>query len=180
MLHAQSAVDEDFAVVLTLGGGYSHYIQPYDLPIAINRSGLTGSARLMWHPDHRLRVGLESGWSAFYHYALEDVETSFGYTDASLSLSAVPLLVIFSMPLTKSLELHAGTGGFLVRSHATSFGNTVDVTAFSQGWMAAASWKLTEWTGVRIESEVKWYGATQFDDGVVIVQLQGSIDLFHW
>ena len=179
-LHAQSPGDDDFAVVLTAGGGYSHYIRPYDVPIDITRSGFAGSARLMWHPDHRLRIGLESGWTAFYHYALKDVETSFGSTDSSLSLSAIPMLVVFSMPLAGSLQLHAGTGGFFVRSHATSFGSTVDVTAFSQGWMAAASWTLTEWEGVRIESEVKWYGATQFDDGVVVFQLQGSVDLLRW
>lgn len=179
-LRAQEKEADSFAIVVTAGTGYSHYLYDVEAPTDIARSGMTANLRLMWHPDHRLRVGIESGWSRMYHYTVDRVETSFGSTDASLSLSAVPLLLVFSMPVLPSLELFAGTGGYFVRSHATSFGSTVDVTAFSQGWMAAAMWTAGEWKGFRFGTEVKWYGATQFDDGVFVVQLQCSADLLRW
>jgi hypothetical protein len=179
-LRAQERGEGDFALVVTGGAGYSHYLYDVEAPTDIVRSGVSANLRLMWHPDHRLRVGIESGWSRFYHYSVDAVETSFGTTDVSLSLSAVPLLLVFSMPVLPSLELFAGTGGYFVRSHASSFGSTVDVTAFSQGWMAAAMWTAGEWKGFRFGTEVKWYGATQFDDGVLVVQLQCSADLLRW
>jgi hypothetical protein len=163
-----------------LGAGYAHYIMPYEAPFGIDRSGGTVNLRLMLHPDHRLRVGIETGWTHFYSYALVDIETSFGVTDASLSLSAIPLLAVFSMPVTDRLQLHAGTGGYFVRSHTISFGSTADVTEFSQGWMGAVSWTWGDWGAVRLQSELKWYGATQFDDGVLILQMQGGWDLLRF
>ncbi|MDT8322555.1 MAG: hypothetical protein RRA94_00485, partial [Bacteroidota bacterium] len=169
-----------FAISLTAGAGYSHYLYDVEAPADIERSGMTANLRLMWHPDHRLRIGLESGWSRFYRYTVEQVQSSFGTTDASLSLSAVPLLVVFSMPVLPALEVFAGTGGYFVRSHATSFGSTVDVVAFSQGWMVAVAWTAGEWAGVRFATEMKWYGATQFEDGVLVLQLQGGMDLLRW
>ncbi|MBN1447741.1 MAG: hypothetical protein JXA28_07400 [Bacteroidetes bacterium] len=175
-----AAAQQEFAIGLTLGGGYSHYFMPYDAPIEIDRMGGTVNLRLMLYPDHRLRMGIETGWTHFYSYALEDIETSFGVTDASLSLSAIPLLAVFSMPVTDHLQFHAGTGGYFVRSHTTSFGSTADVTEFSQGWMGAVSWIWGEWGTLRLESELKWYGATQFDDGVLILQMQGGCNILRW
>jgi hypothetical protein len=177
---AQQQRDTTFALELTLGGGYARYIMPYDTRFGIDRSGAAASARLSWLPDHRLRVGVETGWTRFYSYDLRDVETSFGTTDASLSLSAVPLLLVFSMPVAGSLQLHAGTGGYYVRSHATSFGSTTDVYAFSQGWMGAASYTAVVWSGYRLGMELTWYGATEFGDGVVLLQLKGSFEIIRW
>lgn len=177
---AAGTPDADFAVVFEAGAGYALYLPPNETPVRIDRSGYAFSGRLMWHPDHRLRVGLESGWTTFYAYDLTDVETSFGVTDAELSLTAVPLLVVFSMPVWEGLELHAGTGGYLVHSHAVSFGHAVDVTAFSQGWMAAASYAMGNWLGVSWGTELKWYGATQFGDAVGMLQLRAGVPLLRW
>lgn len=68
--HAQgelsaAAADGSYAVVATLGAGFTRYIVPYDAGVDIERSGASVSARLLWHPDHRLRIGVESGWTRF-------------------------------------------------------------------------------------------------------------------
>ncbi|MFZ1729472.1 MAG: hypothetical protein WBQ23_03900 [Bacteroidota bacterium] len=169
-----------YAIVATLAGGYARYIMPYDAGIDIDRDGAVVSARLLWYSDHRLRMGLESGWTRFYSYQLTDVETSFGRTDASLSLSAIPVLAVFSMAVGSAVVLYGGAGGYFVRSHATSFGTTVDVTRFSQGWMAAVSYDYTVAAALRIGAELKWYGATEFGDGVVTMQLRVPIVLMTW
>ncbi len=169
-----------FAIVVRLGGGISEYLAPYDSPVEIERGGAAFSMRICLHPDHRLHVGFETGWTRFYTYDLKDVETSFGHTDASLSLSAVPLLVVFSMPIVGSLTVSGGGGGYLVRSHASSFGRTVDVSRFSQGWIAALSWDLPLSGSIGIGLELKIYGATEFGDGVVVAQLQLPLILFRW
>ncbi len=167
-------------LVLTLAGGLARYVMPHEAPFEIDRNGAVFSARLLWHPDHRLCMGVESGWTRFYTYDRTAVETDFGVTDASLSLSAIPALAVFSMEIHRNITLYAGAGGYFVRSHATSFGTTVDVTRFSQGWMAAASWDYTLSGHLQIGMEMKWYGATEFGDGVVVAQLHVPVRLTNW
>ncbi|MDX9757601.1 MAG: hypothetical protein RBU27_00425 [Bacteroidota bacterium] len=172
--------DTTAALVLSLGGGASRYVMPHDARLDIDREGAAYMFRLCLHTSRRLRAGVESGWTLFYSYELNDVETSFGHTDAGLTLSAIPVLAVFSMPVFGSLTVHAGTGGYFVRSHATSFGETVDVVRFAQGWMAALSWDVGVFRQTRVGAELKWYGATEFDDGVVLLQLRMSFPLLTW
>jgi hypothetical protein len=172
--------DTTAAIGVTLGGGYSYYPMPYGAPIEIDRERYGFSLRLTLYPSRRLRVSVESGWTAFYSYELRDVETSFGRTDASLSLTAIPLLVVFSMPVAGSFALHGGTGGYFVRSHARSFDQTVDVVRFAQGWMAAASWDYGLSRLVRLGAELKWYGATEFGDSALQLQLALTVPLLTW
>lgn len=182
--HAQDTVsvrsDTTGVIGVTLGGGYSYYPMPFEAPYEINRERYGFSLRLTLYPSRRLRVSVESGWTAFYSYELRDVETSFGRTDASLSLTAIPLLVVFSMPVVGSFALHGGTGGYFVRSHARSFDQTVDVVRFSQGWMAAASWDFGLSRLVRLGVELKWYGATEFGDSALLMQLAFTFPLLTW
>lgn len=172
--------DTTAAIGLTLGGGFTFYPMPYEAPFEIDRERYGFSLRLTLYPSRRLRLSVESGWTAFYSYELRDVETSFGRTDASLSLTAIPLLVVFSMPVIGSLALHGGTGGYFVRSHAVSFDQTVDVVRFAQGWMAAASWDHGLSRLVRLGIEVKWYGATEFGDSALLLQLALTLPLLTW
>ena len=174
------AKDGMYAVVATVAAGYTHYVNPYVTQIDINREGVAVSGRILWHPDNRLRIGLESGWTRFYSYNLVDVETSFGRTDASLSLSAVPMLLVFAMPVYGDFTIYGGTGGYLVHSRAESFGVTVDVDRFSQGWMAAAGWDAQTGSRYRLGVELKWYGATEFGDGVVALQMKMDFTLLDW
>ncbi|MCB2205455.1 hypothetical protein KQI65_11965 [bacterium] len=178
--HAQESGDDDFSIVLTAGGGLAHYLHAVDIEGDVRKYGAAGHLRLMWHPDHRLRMGVETGWTFFYHYDISEVDTPFGPTSAALTLTAVPVLLVFSMPVHEAVTLYAGTGGYIVRSHATSFDNTVNVTSFSQGWMAAGSWELGKLGGIAIESELTWYGATEFDDAAVILQMQASLPILRW
>ncbi len=168
---------DTFAIVAAISGGYAQYIMPYTPGVEIDRRGQAYSLRLLWYPDHRLRMGLESGWTTLYSYELKNVETSFGETDASLSLSAVPLLAVFSMQIIGPISLSAGVGGYIVRSHAKSFDVTVDITRFSQGWMGAVAWSRILSFGPHIGVELKWYGATEFGDGVLTLQLQAQISI---
>ncbi|MBL0177275.1 MAG: hypothetical protein IPP94_18855 [Ignavibacteria bacterium] len=179
-LRAQVARDSSFAVVVTLGGGYSRYIAPYEEFYGISRDGAAGTLRLMWKPDHLLRVGLESGWTSMYSYTLKDVQTQFGKTDANLFLSAIPVLVVFSMEVARGVELFGGTGVYYVNLCTRSFGETVNVREFSQGWMLAASYSVPLSASFCLSLEAKWLGATQFGDAAVSTQLQARYRLLEW
>lgn len=84
------------------------------------------------------------------------------------------------MPVYASVSLHAGMGVYLVRSHARSFDESVDVSRYSPGWKAAISWDLPLMQSLRFGSKLKWYGACEFGDGVVAVQLQIPLVLHRW
>ncbi|MBI5648194.1 MAG: hypothetical protein HY962_14780 [Ignavibacteriae bacterium] len=178
---AQRVADEKpFALVLSAGGGWSRYLMPLPMNAEVTRGGPMTSLRLMWHPDHRLRVGLESGWTSFYSYTLTDVETGFGSTDARLSLSAVPMLLVFSMQVWHGVELFGGAGAYLVNSHTDSFGTVVDVDELSQGWMFAAAWSVPLSQRFFASAELSWYGATQFEDAVLALQVRLGWRVIEW
>jgi hypothetical protein len=153
---------------------------PFDVPAALTRDGMVFSVRMALHPEHRLHMGLETGWFQLYSYEISDVETSFGSTDASLSLSAVPLLAVFSMRVFDTFALHGGVGGYMMRSHTVSFGAEADVLRFRQGWMASLSWDQSVASVLAIGLEIKWYGVTEMGEGAMLLQIRAPLRVAAW
>ncbi len=174
------ARDASHALVTTFGGGWSFYAAAAPPGHSIQRNGVAVSARMMWHPNRRLRIGVETGWTRLYNYRTDQVETSFGVTDADLSLTAVPMLLVFSMPVWQHLELSAGFGVYHVNSHARSFGLVVDVTEFSQGWMVGASWTVPLSSRLAISADVALHELTQFEDAMLHVQTGLQWRVLEW
>jgi hypothetical protein len=174
---ADEKPDSAFAVVVSGGGGLSFYIAeinpPADLPSNVRRGGLSGSLRVMWHPDHLLRVGVESGWTRFFSYSLKKG------SEGNLYLSAVPLLLVFSMPVTSRFDLFLGAGGYWVFSDL-AYETTVRVTEFSQGWMLAGAYRFPMSRSLDLAAELKWFNASQFEDASVTAQVHLVWRAFEW
>ena len=64
----------------------------------------------MWHPSHRVSMGIETGFIIFYSYNFND---SLG-KKGKLSFQSIPILVEYSFPLTKRLNIYAGSGIYLL------------------------------------------------------------------
>jgi hypothetical protein len=175
--YTAAPLDTTFSLVAYAGGGYSAYTAvinpPGNVPSSIQRGGLSGSLRVMWHPDHLLRVGIESGWTRFFSYSIS------GPANASLSLSAVPLLLVFSMPISEQINIFAGAGGYFVSSRLVA-ATTVSVTEFSQGWMLAGSYVLPLSNSLSIAGELKWYNASQFRDAALSAQCLVVWEFLTW
>jgi hypothetical protein len=118
----------------------------------------------MWYPDHLLRVGFETGWVRFYSYTLH------GAADGNLYTSAAPLLLVFSMPVTGHLNAYVGGGGYFVSSKL-DFEGAVRETEFSQGYMLGASYHFPLNETLGLAAELKWYNASQFEDGTFCAQV---------
>ncbi|HEX2617303.1 MAG TPA: hypothetical protein VHL57_07150, partial [Flavobacteriales bacterium] len=127
-----------YAVVVQVGGGASLYPGPMGTPTHLSTQahalGWSGSVRVMWHPDHRLRVGIESGRVDLYRYTIDGPGEA-----GSVRLTAVPLLLMWSMPITKHVALYAGYGTYLLQSELDYFGR-VRSQKFSLGYAAALSY----------------------------------------
>lgn len=175
-----SAYSARRSIVVTLAGGYTRSIMSFDIPAVLTQDGMAFSVRMALHPEHRLRMGLETGWFHLYSYEIFDAETSFGYTNASLSLSAIPLLAVFSMRVFDAITLHGGAGGYVMRSHTVSFGAEADVLRFRQGWMASLSWDHPVAPELAIGVEIKWYGVTEMGEGALLLQIRAPVHLHSW
>jgi len=180
---------DPYALVLTVGGGLSYYPAFIGVPpdvdqVAINRSGIPATARLMWHPDHRLRIGLESGLVPLYNYRV----TAAG-EQARVAVSTIPVLVVFSMPLAwlsgterslaRRLSVSGGTGTYIIRSDL-SYRGDVNASRLSIGWMAAGAYTQPIGRRFRIATELKWYSITATSDAVFTLQLQAVWRAFTW
>jgi hypothetical protein len=174
---AQPHPDSSFALILYGGGGLSRYVAAINTPAGIRSSvhpsGSAFTFRAMWYPDHLLRVGIETGWVRFFSYTLH------GATDGNLYLSAAPILLVFSMPITDRFNLYAGAGGYFVSSKL-DFEGVVRVNELSQGWMLAASWHFPLTGSLGIAAEAKWYNASQFEDATITAQAMIVWRCFEW
>jgi hypothetical protein len=169
----------EYALVVYAGGGFSYYSTKIGYPdgmqnVNTNRMGFPASVRIMWHPDHKLRVGIESGWTTMYSYT-----SQINGSDAQVYLSAVPILLVWSMPIVKRVHLFAGTGTYLINSHLEYEGKT-NVNTLSMGWMVAGSYIQPINKNLGLATEVKWMNATETADANLTLQLQLVWKFYRW
>jgi hypothetical protein len=167
-----------FAFVLYAGGGLAYYPQlpptPSYLETHSTSTGPCLTARIMWLADHRLRVGIESGWTTFYAYDI--VEPS---QPGRVELTGVPLLLVWSMPLTQRFSLFAGYGTYRITSRLDYITRS-QASMFSLGYAAALSYVLPFSERVGAAMEVKWYNATETRHTILSAQVQLVWKLHHW
>ena len=183
-----------YAVVLTAGGGMSYYVPHVGVPpglgdVTINRLGLPATVRAMWYPDHRLRVGLETGWTRLYAYRGRITDQR-----ARVGVSAVPILLVFAMPIgwlseasygiigrnvVRRLSVTAGTGVYRIHSRLNYLGQ-VDAARSSLSWMVAGSYTQPINRRFQVATELKWYNATATENAVLTLQLQAVWRALSW
>lgn len=180
---------DPYALVLTVGGGVSYYSTHLGVPntleqAAVSRFGVPLTIRAMWYPDHRLRIGLETGWTTMYSY-----RGRVGSNSSHVYVSAVPILLVYSMPLAwlsgterslaRRLSITGGTGAYLINSRLDYRGQVISNRA-SIGWMVAGAYTQPISRRFRVATELKWYNATATEDAAFALQLQLVWRAFTW
>ncbi|MFT3681386.1 MAG: hypothetical protein QM791_14000 [Ferruginibacter sp.] len=165
--------------VLHLGGGMSHYtgninIQSIGLPGSISRNSFAGTARLMWYPRYRLRLGIETGFSNFYSYNVKN-----GNINGKVNLQAIPLLVVWSMQVVPRLNIFAGFGSYRLNTHL-DYAGKVDSWSWVLGSNLAVSYTLPVSKRMGIAAEAKWMNAFESKDAALSMQFQMVYKLFQW
>jgi hypothetical protein len=179
---AQGTIDSlkrgKYSFVVYAGSGISMFSTeagvPEDLETEIKRSGLASTVRLQWRPDHRVYVGIESGYTSFYSYTIGQ-----NGDDGKLSVTAVPLLVQFSMPVAKRITLHGGAGSYIITTHL-DYAGIVKSKSHSLGWMAAASYSQPVSKKFFINSELKWLNASEHQLGTISLQIIMAWKFYEW
>lgn len=143
-------------VVIDLKGSYSASFENFFETGALD--GLSGSTRIMWHPNRRLRIGVESGFLNVIFKKMDSVETEFGNTNFSSRINAVPILLVFNMQVWE-IDLYAGTGGVVLSSHVKSFGKSNHIIDYDYCLMFSTSYSypLTKYMEIGVEASTYYY-----------------------
>lgn len=150
--------------------GAPDYLRP-----TVSRFNPVGTIRIMWHPDHLLKAGLETGYTGFYSYKLLDSAGKQG----KISLGAIPVLLEWSMSLKNRLNIFAGSGIYLLKTKL-DYAGTVNSNKLSVGWMAAASYIYPIGKETGIGTEIKWLYAAETSNGSICGQLQFVWRFLKW
>lgn len=113
---------------LTVGFGWSHYINSLELgkdEAAINFPGV--SLKFFWEPEHRLSLGLESGFYCLYRVKHENDPEAEG----RVTMSVVPLLLTVRMRIVDHFYLTAGAGLAAMFNKVSGVGQTINSTVWS-------------------------------------------------
>ena len=145
---------------LTLGGGYGNYFNTFKNVLDEDVKNLNPSffGRLTWEPEHRLKIGFESGYYMIYSTSRLEV----GNTSRKLTtnMSAVPLFLVFGMKLTDHLDFDFSTGGAIINYNIltnNSKKNTVKGSTLSLADFAAGiTWHIPLGKRFEIGSELKY------------------------
>jgi hypothetical protein len=176
-LHAQTARAGPYQLKAYFGGGLSQYVTtpggpPAGVPVDYTKTGLAATARVLWCPDHLIRLGLESGWTNLYSY-------KFGsQSEGEETLTAVPVIAVWSMNVLH-VDLFAGAGYYHLTSKLNYLG-TVNVSTWSLGWLAAASYTHQLSDNWGIAGEVKWMNAVESEDAALTFQVQMVWKFLEW
>lgn len=113
---------------LAIGLGWAHYLNTLEIggdQATINSLGL--SMRFFWEPEHRLSLGLETGF-----YRLYKVKSKT-YTDVTgqATMSAVPLLLAVRMRVVDRFYLSAGAGLAAMFNKVIGIDNKINSTIIS-------------------------------------------------
>ena len=155
------------ALKLTMGGGYGYYFNTftnvYDEEVINSRPSFYG--KLMWQPEHRLRIGFESG--NYEIYSTTRIETFKKIQKLTTSLNVIPLFLSVSMKTTKHLDLNFGTGVAIMNyevmvnnsKKSRIEGNTFSLSNFTTG----LTWYISLGDRFELGSEFKYFflGKTQ-------------------
>jgi len=170
-----------YAFVLYAGGGLFSYFSSVGssssgtgINTAIVRYHPIGTFRIMWHPDHRLRIGLESGYANFYSYELKN-----GNKTGTVNLAAIPVLFVWSMAITKRLNVFAGVGSYFMTTRL-NYDGKVASHALSLGFNASVNYIQPVSSRFGIGAELKWTEASQTRDYGLSAQLMLEWKFLEW
>lgn len=166
-----------------LGLGYSRYLTTLEFP-ELNKNGFSGIFRVMWHPEHLLSVGLETGYQYLYSIRSEISSEEFGSSDLEASMISVPFLftasmVIFPETLPK-FEVNGGWGAFFMFNYGSLYGSSIYSSVFSLGYHAGASYIHPLNDDVSIGGEVKYFYISKLQDSDLSILFLVSYNFLSW
>lgn len=138
------------------------------------------SFRVMWQPEHHLRVGIESGYLPLYSLDAKVYDTIFGSTDVFLTLQAIPIMFVSITEVAKNFEVIAGIGGSILISEVNSFDNNVRSTSWNNTYEFGVSYLLPVSKTLKMGGEVKTFYFSRLENFHISLQVAIKYDFFSY
>ncbi|GAB4091431.1 hypothetical protein [Flaviaesturariibacter terrae] len=168
-----------YALVAYFNAGIGFFASERSMPSYLNpklsRFNPVATVRIMWHPDHLLKAGIESGHITFFSYGVTDSAGRKG----TIALDAVPVLLVWSMSVTRNFNIFAGSGAYFLKTRLDYQGHST-ATKFTVGWMAAASYIFPVGKKSGLGTEFKWLYASETSNGSLCLQVQYVWKFANW
>jgi hypothetical protein len=152
------------------GVGMVHYINTLKVGAnSIDEDHGCFSFRVMWEPEHRLSLGVESGYYTFYN--LSKTATTSNPLTGESSLSIVPILINLRMRVVKNFYLTAGPGVSILFSKTTALGSTAESSQLSLADYQTSALYLRPFNKrISLGAELKFLSIGKTEDNAVSLQ----------
>jgi len=149
-----------------LGAGPNFYFNNLIfLKTRVNEFNYSFSGKIMWEPEHRLSIGLETGYFRLYGIDLS------GPKNSKVRNSAIPIQLVVTMRVLKSFYGSFSIGrAFLINDVTTDAYGNFDATTFSLADFSATAGyrkKLNDRYSIGIDA--KYYYSSKAEDSNVAV-----------
>ncbi len=156
--------EEKYNFNLDIGIGPSKYVSGLDYENYHNTHPFSLTFRLMWEPEHRLRIGLETGYLPLFYSNAKFYDTINGDTDSEISMNSVPLLLLFAMKIYKNVEIIGGVGGFILISDVNVFNNHVVNKGWSNAYEFGINYLYPVSKKIKLGAEAKSFYILRFEN----------------
>ena len=171
--------DTTYSLTSETGLGYSRYFTTMDYS-ELNKSGFSGTVRIMWNPEHLLSIGLETGYQYLYSIDVSNVQTEFGTSDFSASMVSVPIFIAIAMKLTPNIKLIGGSGMYLLFNNGTAFGDELKSSQISIGAHAGIAYVYPLTDLISIGGELKYSYYSKIQDQTFALQFLFIYKFLEW
>jgi len=169
---------------LIVGGGYGHYFNNLtnvsSIDMVANNPNLT--TKLMWQAEHRLRVGIESGYYPIY--TTSRIQTEYSSIELKTHLNVIPILLNISMVLFKNVEASFSTGWASMRysilSDNASEGSISGTTMSKYNLMLGLTYYYPISKRIDLGTEIKYLYLSKTLDNHMSISISLSYKFLSW
>ena len=170
-----------FALETELSFGVSYSLNSknaYDIG-DYSRAGVIGNLRLLWVPDNKLKVGLETGIVPISYLKNDKFTNEYGITNLTAGLEAYPILLVFSMNII-GLDAYAGFGYYFSTSTTSAFGEKTISNEIDFGAMLALAYYHEVYKRMKVGAELKYNVIAEMPQNILSLQLKISYSILRW
>lgn len=174
---AAQSRDSTYKILIESGGGYG--LSKDSVSQSVTRYGFSGMLRIMWKPDHHLKVGIETGWLRIASLDEEEIKNEFGTVKLDASLNAIPVMAVFDMDIW-CLNLYTGLGYYYVISTISVETEEITTTKWNVGFYLALAYKYPISEKIKLCGELKWCSIGELGKTILLAEVFVSYNLFEW
>jgi hypothetical protein len=144
-----------------------------------NRTGLAYSARIMWEPEHLLRIGITTGSLNIAHYKENIVKTKFGTTNIDNYLGVYPIILVFNMKIWY-FDVYSGLGPAYVWSSISAFNENSESYEWDYAVTASIAYKYKIIKNLFMNSEIEYLALPELFKNIYKVSVGIKYDFLEW